>query len=210
MVSSGISLRRSLLTTVDTHQSDPLHLWLLYVWTAKTMLWATSTHRNRATLREGLVRDYGNMSGYDDIQGGGWSLVLGDVRCSVDWKGLGMDWRWESRSSGTTTACQSTSISRPSHGFLGNVSHIRLMVDAIHNQYGHTTSTAKYDGNVPVRICHPDDLLTRNELPILYIFSRSEGCREADAGENFGTPERSQRRTSGDDSPERGCGSYGR
>ena len=46
---------------------------------SETPFWPSTTDRDRATLREGLVRRYRNMSSHDDIPRRDWWLVLGDV-----------------------------------------------------------------------------------------------------------------------------------
>lgn len=61
------------------------------------------------------------MSGYDYIQRGSGGMVLGDVRCTLDRQGMGMDWRWESGNSRTATTSESTSLPYSTFSVLGHV-----------------------------------------------------------------------------------------
>lgn len=57
------------------------------------MLRPTPTRRNRAALREGVVRRDRDMSRHDDISGGGGGMVSRHVHGAGDRKGLGVDRR---------------------------------------------------------------------------------------------------------------------
>ena len=116
-----------------------------------------------------MVRNYGDMSGNDNIPGGGGRLVLGHVCWSLDGQSMGMDWRWKSRNTGTTASRESPSIPHSIVRFPDDVNNLRLVVDEIHHQYGHPASTAEHDGYVSLRIRYPDYLLVCHWVPILYI-----------------------------------------
>lgn len=64
------------------------------------------------------------MFGYDDIQRGGRRMVSGYVRSTVDRESLGLDWRWKSRSPGTTAAGEPPSLPHETLLLLGRVGHI--------------------------------------------------------------------------------------
>ena len=95
-----------------------------------------------------MVRNYGDMFGYDNIPRGGGRLVLGHVCWSLDGQGLGMDWRWKSRNNGTTASRESQSIQHSIVRLSDNVNNLRPVVDELHHQYRHPASTAEHDGYV--------------------------------------------------------------
>ena len=97
-----------------------------------------------------MVCDHGNMPGHDHIQGGGWSLVSGDVCCTLDGQGMGMDRGWKGGDSRTTTSCEPATIPHPTFDLSGGIDTIRLLVDVIHDQRRYSAGTPEYDGHVPL------------------------------------------------------------